>query len=138
MSEQFLSQYSVYLLHKSSCDHPLLNGYCSYFRRVLADMLCVYTVYLTDSSLWGVLFFQGSTCSHTFQWYRNYFMRPLTVSYFFHWYCASIDQALAVIPYFKGSELIRRSSWSHPFDGWPFFYYKRSVTATHYFKFTVL
>ena len=68
----------------------------------------------------------------------NYFMRPLTVIYLFHWYCASLDQALAVIPYFKGSESIRRSSCSHPFDGWPFFYYKKAVTATHYFKFTVL
>ena len=131
--EQFLSEYSVSLFRKRSCGHLFLNGYCLYFRRVL----CVYTMYLPDIFIWGVLFFPESNCSHTFEWYQLF--HEATYSDLpFHWYCTSLDQALAVIPFFKGSESIRRSSCSHPFDGWPFFYYKRAVTATHYFKFTVL
>ena len=46
-------------------------------------------------------------------------------------------QALAVIPFFIGIELIHKSSCSHPFDELPFFYYKRVIAATHSFKFTV-
>ena len=38
---------AVSFSHESSCGHPLLNGYCIYFRRALASMNCVYTVYLT-------------------------------------------------------------------------------------------
>ena len=50
---------------------------------------------------------------------------------------------LAVIQYFQGCcvsdiELICKSSYSHPFDGLPFFDFKRVITATHSFKFTVL
>ena len=41
------------------------------------------------------------------------------------------------IPFFIGIELIHKSSCSHPFDELPFFYYKRVITATHSFKFTV-
>ena len=39
--------------------------------------------------------------------------------------------------FFKGIELIRNSSCSHSFDEWLFFYYKRTIAATHSFKFTV-
>ena len=46
-------------------------------------------------------------------------------------------QTLAVIPFFIGIELIRKSSCNHPFDDVPFFYYKRTIAATHSFKFTV-
>ena len=49
----------------------------------------------------------------------------------------SFKQALAVIPFFIGIELIHKSSCSHPFDELPFFYYKRVIAATHSFKFTV-
>ena len=38
---------------------------------------------------------------------------------------------------FIGIELIHNSSCSHPFDEFPFFYYKRVNAATHSFKFTV-
>ena len=31
----------------------------------------------------------------------------------------------------------RRSSYSHPFDEWPLFYYKRAVAAKSSFKFTI-
>ena len=131
--EQFLSEYSVSLFRKRSCGHLFLNGYCLYFRRVLVYIQCICQIFLFGAycsfqRAIAVIHLSGT----------NYFMRPLTVIYLFHWYCASLDQALAVIPYFKGSESIRRSSCSHPFDGWPFFYYKKAVTATHYFKFTVL
>ena len=64
--EQFLSEYSVSLFRKRSCGHLFLNGYCLYFRRVL----CVYTMYLPDIFIWGVLFFPESNCSHTFEWYQ--------------------------------------------------------------------
>ena len=49
----------------------------------------------------------------------------------------SFKQALAVIPFFIGIELIHKSSCSHPFDELPFFYYKRVIATTHSFKFTV-
>ena len=48
-----------------------------------------------------------------------------------------MKQALAIISFFKYTELIRHSSCSHPFDQWPFFYYKRAVAGMHSFKFTV-
>ena len=47
-------------------------------------------------------------------------------------------QALVVIPFFIGIELIHKSSCSHPFDESPFSYYKRVISATHSFKFIVL
>ena len=43
----------------------------------------------------------------------------------------SFKQALAVIPFFIGIELIRQSSCSHRFDELPFFHYKRLIVATH-------
>ena len=46
-------------------------------------------------------------------------------------------QSAAVIPFFKGIELIHKSSCSHPLHELPFFYYKRVITDTHSFKFTV-
>ena len=57
--------------------------------------------------------FQKSTCSHELRIY-NVFDR-----------------------YFKGIELIHNSGFSLPFDEWPFLYYKRTIAATHSFKFTV-
>ena len=57
--------------------------------------------------------------------------------WYFQRYCVSFKQALAVIPFFIGIELIRKSSCGHPFDDLPFFYYKRVISATHSFKFTV-
>ena len=39
--------------------------------------------------------------------------------------------------FFIGVELIHKSSYSQPFHELPFFYYKRVITATHSFKFTV-
>ena len=41
------------------------------------------------------------------------------------------------IPIFKGIELIRKFSCSHPFNELFFFYYERAIAATHSFKFTV-
>ena len=52
-------------------------------------------------------------------------------------YCVFLKQALIVIPFFKGIELIRNSSCNHPLDELPFFYYQRVIAATHSFKFTV-
>ena len=37
--------------------------------------------------------------------------------------------------YLKGYELIRNFGCSHPFDEWPVFYYKRTISATNSFKF---
>ena len=65
------------------------------------------------------------------------FTRPLTVIYYFQVYCVSFKQALAITPFFVGIKLIHKSSYSHPFDELPFFYYKRVIAATHSFKFTV-
>ena len=56
---------------------------------------------------------------------------------YFQRYCVSIKQALAVIRFFIGIQLIHKSSWSHLFDELPFFYYKRVTAGTHSFKFTV-
>ena len=40
-------------------------------------------------------------------------------------------------PFFRGIELIRNFSCSHPFNELPFFCYKRAIAAVHSFKFTV-
>ena len=56
---------------------------------------------------------------------------------YFQGCCVSFKQALAVIPFFIGIDLIYKSSCSHPFDELPFFYYKRVIAATHFLKFTV-
>ena len=45
-----IKQNTVSLFHESSCGHPLLNGYHIYFRKALAAMNWVYTMYLTDIS----------------------------------------------------------------------------------------
>ena len=42
------------------------------------------------------------------------------------------------MPFFIGVELIHKSSWSHPFDELPFFYYKRVIAAIYSFKFTAI
>ena len=54
-------------------------------------------------------------------------------------YCVSFKQALAVFATasFIDTELILKSSCSHPFSELPFFYYKRVIAATHSFKFTM-
>ena len=49
----------------------------------------------------------------------------------------SFKQALSVIPFFIGIELIHKCCCSHPFDELPFFYCKRVIAATHSFKLTV-
>ena len=69
--------------------------------------------------------------------YIYYFKRPLAVTYYFQGNCVSFKQVLAVITFFKGIELIPKSSCSQPFDELPFFYYKRVIATTHSSKFTV-
>ena len=104
-----------------------------FFRRALETINCIYkmnlTVYLRrifiskehlQPCIWvAPSFFQEASCSDLV------------------WYCVSFKQALAVIPFFIGIELIHKSSCSHLFDELPFFYYKRVIAATHSFKFTV-
>ena len=88
-----------------------------FFKRVLAAKNCAYEIYLTDVSISGVLFFfKRSTCSHTFAWYFHCFTSSLAEIQYFQGYCLSLKQALAVIPFFKGIQLIRYYSCSHPFD----------------------
>ena len=106
-----------------------------FFRRARATIICIYTE--RYFYIMGVLLFQKSTCSHTFEWYRHYFRRPLAVIQYFQGYCVSFKQALAVIPFFKNIELIHKSSCGHPFNESPFSYYKRTIAATHSSKFTV-
>ena len=53
----FISEYSISLLHGSSCGHPFLFGYCIYFRRALADVNYVYAMNLKDISIQGILQF---------------------------------------------------------------------------------
>ena len=77
--EVFFSEHSVSLFRKSSCGHPVINGYCIYFKRAFAAMNYVYTIYLTDISIYDVLLFQRSTCCHIFEWYRHFFRRPLAL-----------------------------------------------------------
>ena len=56
---------------------------------------------------------------------------------YFQGYCVSFKQALAVIPIFEGTELIHKSSCSHPLNELYFSYYEREIAATYSFKFTV-
>ena len=39
--------------------------------------------------------------------------------------------------FFIGIEMIHKSNYSSPFDELPFFYYKRVISGTHSFEFTV-
>ena len=51
---------------------------------------------------------------------------------------APLEQAPAIIiPFLKVIESISKSSYSHPFEGLPFFYYIKVIAATHSFKLTV-
>ena len=66
-----------------------------------------------------------------------YFERPFVVIQLSQGLFACLKQALLVISFFRDTKLIRHSSWSHPFNEWPFFYYKILVEVTHYFQFTM-
>ena len=57
---------------------------------------------------------------------------------FFRGYCFSLKETLEIILFFKDIDLIHNSSWRHPFNEWPFFYYKSEIAAMHSFPFTVL
>ena len=58
---------------------------------------------------------------------------------YFQGYCIFFfKQATLIIPFFKGTELICKSSYSCSFDELSFFYYKRVITAAHSFKLIVL
>ena len=57
--------------------------------------------------------------------------------WYFQRYCAFFKQAVEVILFFKGIELIHKSSCNHLFNELHFFYYKRVIAATHSLKFTV-
>ena len=99
-------------------------------------MQCVFTMFLTNISIQGVLLFQRSICSHAFA-VMPYFERPFVVIQLSQGLFACLKQALLVISFFRDTKLIRHSSWSHPFNEWPFFYYKILVEVTHYFQFTM-
>ena len=114
----------VSLLHESNYSHLFLNGECN-FRRAVAAVNCLYTMYLTNISIYiRRIVISRSTCSHAFQWYRHYFSRPITVIWYFQWYCISLKQAPAIIPFFRGIDLIRNFSVSHLFDEWPLLLWK--------------
>ena len=67
--------------------------------------------------------------------WQIFLFEAVYIDLFFQGYCVSLKEAL---PFFKGNELVRHSSCSHPFDGWSFFSYKRADAAKHSFKITVL
>ena len=66
---------STVFLHLTKVFHEIINHFATGI--ALADMLCVHNVRFTGISIWGLLLFQRSTCSHTFQWYLHY---PLSYS----------------------------------------------------------
>ena len=115
------------MFHESSCGQPFLNGYAISQRSSCNHKLYISDVfdryfYLRRIFISDVLsLFQETTCSGLV------FLKGIVF----------LLNALVVIPFFKGIELIRNSSCSHPFDEWLFFYYKRVIAATHSFKFTV-
>ena len=139
LREYSFSEYSISLFHKLICGGPFLSGCCITFRRALVAMPCVYTMYLTDISITDVLLFQRSTFSHTFDGTDIISGDPFQWSSFLKGTVkqASLKQALAIIPFIKGTELIHHSNCSHSFDEWPVFYYKRAVATKHSFKFTI-
>ena len=53
---------------------------------------------------------------------------------YFQGYCVSFKQALGVMPFFIGIELIHKSSCSHSFDELTFFYYKRVICSHSFFQ----
>ena len=56
----------------------------------------------------------------------------MAVTKYFQRHCASLNEALAVSPFFEGIGLKQDSSCSYSFHEWPFFYNKR-IAATHFF-----
>ena len=90
-------------------------------------MHCVYIICLLAISISELSLFQRSTCSHVFEWYHHYFGRLPALIQFSQWYSVSFKQALAVIPFFKGAQLIRLSSRSYPFHEWPFSFIRKQL-----------
>ena len=125
---QFLYFTKVVAANHSSMDTLFL-------RRALATISCIYKMYWQIFLFNAYFYFKGTlTAIHLsgttiilgghLQWSSTF--KVLVLS-----------QALALIPIFKGIELIRKSSCSHPFNELPFFYWKRAIAATRSFKFIV-
>ena len=125
----FQSAEFLYFMKVVAANHSAMDT--AFLRRALATTNCKYTMHLIDISIQGVLLFQRSTCSYTFDWYRHHFRRPLAVIYYFQGQCFPLKQALVIIPFFKGIELIRNSSCSHPFDELPLFYQSNCNRSLH-------
>ena len=80
--------------------------------------------------VYSVSLFHKSSCGHPFLnrygiFYKSTCSRELRI-------CNVFDR------YLKSIELIRNSSCSLPFDEWSFFNNKKTIAATHSFKFTML
>ena len=82
-------------------------------------------------------YFKGALAAIHLSW-TIIFLEATCSDLVFSMVLCSFKQALAVISFFIGIELIHKSSCSHPFHDLPFFYDKRVIAATHSFKFTVL
>ena len=74
--------------------------------------------------------YQNSS-SQEASWYRHYFRRLSAVTQYFHAFCVSLKQALAVITFLK------RVGLTGSIQLMAFFHYKRAVAAKHYFKCTL-
>ena len=61
---------SIVFLHFTKVFHEIINHFAMGI--TFATMLCVYNVRSTYITIWGLLLFQRSICSHPLQWYRHY------------------------------------------------------------------
>ena len=104
----------------------LLKAYC-YFKEALAFKEALHRSSIVISKkhlryIWVVpSLFQEVTCSDLVFSRVLCFLKTSTCRHHFLY----------------GIELIRNYSYNHPFNEWPFFYYKRVTAATNLFKFTV-
>ena len=96
-----------------------------FLKSALATINCLYTMYLI------IFLFKAYCLPSLFQ--DAHFNDPV----FSRVVCFFKQTPALIIPFFKGIELIRKSSYSCPFDELTFFFYKRVTAAAHSFKLIV-
>ena len=132
LREPFFLEYSVPLFQEGSCDHPFLNRYGVFYNSTCSCELCIYNVFDRYFFLTAYCYFKGALGA-------THLSGNIIISGG-HLQWSSIFKGTGFLwkKIFRGIELIRNSSCSHAFDELPFINFKKVISATHSFKFTVL
>ena len=128
----------LYFTEEVAANHSSMDTDAVFLRRVLATIkLYIYNVFdryfylkrLVSKGALAAIHLRGTTIISG---------GPLQWSSIFKGTLFFFKQAHAlIIPFFKDIELIRKSSYSYPFNELSFFYYKSVIAATHFFKLIV-